>query len=393
MYFQENIELIEEQAILDKVETLIENKVKEDRFIDYKRALDLKLDQDKREFCKDVSGLANALGGQLLYGIDEKEGTPVGICGFKIEDIDKFKLQLQNVLNTGVQPRITGFHIRIIQAEKNDRKYILVVSVPRSWQAPHMVVKDQDNRVYVRMNGLTEKADIMQIRDIILEREGVAPQIRAFRQERIEWLTGNDSLLCSKRLLIYHIIPINAFTQEASRDIVGFMIKSNTQNRKINRILEHLSNTLILPNADGVYTTFYLGNKGNTTAFCQYFRNGIVEMVNILDILKTPEGNEIMTNLIHSNARNTQECFKEIFDNYRELNVVEDVFIAVSVLDVKGCRIHTPLMRDFGRAFDRNCILFPEYLTNYNHDVLEVLKPASTLIWQAAGYPEEQLFD
>lgn len=393
MYFRENLELMSEEAIKDRIQTLIENEVKEDRFIDYKQSLDIKTDSEKRELCKDVSGFANSLGGQLIYGIEEKNGKPVGLCGFEIDNIDSFKLQIQNILSTGIQPRLTGYHVRIIPLETSREKYILIINIPRSWQAPHMVVKAQDNRVYIRMNGLTEMADIMQIRDIFFEREGVAPRIRAFRHERIEWLTGEDSPFCSnQRLLIYHIIPVNAFTQEASRNIVDFIVKSPPQNRKINRILDHYVNGYILPNADGVFTTVDYGKKGNASAFCQYFRNGIVEMVNVLEC-ESKEGHEYITTNIRTKAYNTQECFKETFNNYKELNIIEDIYIAVSVLGVKGCRMHVERGHfvDQGRAFDRNRILFPEYLTNYNKDIVEVLKPAITFIWQAAGYPDEPI--
>lgn len=41
--------------------------------LDYKRDLSLDKDRDKAEVAKDVSGLANAQGGWLLYGIDEDD--------------------------------------------------------------------------------------------------------------------------------------------------------------------------------------------------------------------------------------------------------------------------------------------------------------------------------
>jgi len=54
------------------IESLVTNQVRERRTLEYKRELPGNKDSDKNEFLADVSSFANAIGGDLLFGVDEK---------------------------------------------------------------------------------------------------------------------------------------------------------------------------------------------------------------------------------------------------------------------------------------------------------------------------------
>ena len=68
------------------LQSLVENQVPEGKTIDYKQALPGNSDSDKREFLADVSSFANAVGGNLIYGIKEESGVPVEVSGLNIID-------------------------------------------------------------------------------------------------------------------------------------------------------------------------------------------------------------------------------------------------------------------------------------------------------------------
>jgi hypothetical protein len=67
----------------DDIQAVIENGVREDRHIDYKRSLpDKTKDNDRKELLADVSAFANTSGGDILFGVDEErneKGEPTGI--------------------------------------------------------------------------------------------------------------------------------------------------------------------------------------------------------------------------------------------------------------------------------------------------------------------------
>ena len=43
-------------------------------------------DKSKRELCKDISALANTSGGDIVIGMDEREGAAASLTGFQCAD-------------------------------------------------------------------------------------------------------------------------------------------------------------------------------------------------------------------------------------------------------------------------------------------------------------------
>lgn len=100
---------------------LITNSVAEGRAIEYKRDLPGTSDADKREFLADVSSFANTAGGDLIYGIEESQGTPTRIVGLSISDPDLQIRRLDDSLASGLEPRIR-YASRLVQvAHSRDR--------------------------------------------------------------------------------------------------------------------------------------------------------------------------------------------------------------------------------------------------------------------------------
>jgi predicted HTH transcriptional regulator len=102
-----------EQITKDDLQSLIDNKVTERKTMEYKQALPGNSDKQKKEFLADVSSFANASGGVLIYGIteDKKTGKPKALVGLDIVNIDQETLRLDNVIRTGLQPRLPAVNI------------------------------------------------------------------------------------------------------------------------------------------------------------------------------------------------------------------------------------------------------------------------------------------
>jgi predicted HTH transcriptional regulator len=62
------LDLIDETIL----QTLVSNKVAEGKKIEYKQALPGNSDSEKKEFLADVSSFANAIGGDLIFGVEEE---------------------------------------------------------------------------------------------------------------------------------------------------------------------------------------------------------------------------------------------------------------------------------------------------------------------------------
>src|SRR5690348_11956931 len=88
------------------LERLIQDSIQESLTLDYKSSAALGKDSKLRdELCKYVSALANSAGGQIIYGIDEKDQTP-----FRIDEVALgiTREWIEHVIDSNVQPRILG---------------------------------------------------------------------------------------------------------------------------------------------------------------------------------------------------------------------------------------------------------------------------------------------
>jgi hypothetical protein len=105
MPFQKPLELIAQADL----ELLITDAVAERAVIEYKSRLPGNSDGDKKEFLSDVSSFANALGGHLIYGMDEAAGLPTGLSGVQVPDANSEKLRFENMIRTGIAPEYPAY--------------------------------------------------------------------------------------------------------------------------------------------------------------------------------------------------------------------------------------------------------------------------------------------
>src|SRR5947199_9814000 len=72
------LELIEKSDIV----ALVANQVREGRTLDYKLALPTNSSDDRKEFLSDIASFANAIGGDILFGIADRrtaDGRKTGL--------------------------------------------------------------------------------------------------------------------------------------------------------------------------------------------------------------------------------------------------------------------------------------------------------------------------
>jgi predicted HTH transcriptional regulator len=63
------------------IDLLLTTALAQGRTLDYKLTLPGGADDETREFLADVSSFANAMGGDIVYGIAEAKGVPTDILG------------------------------------------------------------------------------------------------------------------------------------------------------------------------------------------------------------------------------------------------------------------------------------------------------------------------
>src|SRR5947207_5309229 len=88
----------------EDIDALITNAVSEGRTIEYKEQLPGGSDEDKKEFLADASSLANAAGGDLIFGVGEKRdangkstGVPEAAEGLVGANVDGEKRRFEDI--------------------------------------------------------------------------------------------------------------------------------------------------------------------------------------------------------------------------------------------------------------------------------------------------------
>ena len=158
------------EITINDLHELIESEIRESIILDYKSEIYGKTDKDKKEFLYDVASFANSRGGRIVIGVREKKdekgqntGIPAEICGVDVPNEDVFLRQMTDLLLANIEERISNIESRVLDVEQN--KQVVLIEVPQSVSAPHMVTYDGTNKFYCRHETRKALMDIREIQD------------------------------------------------------------------------------------------------------------------------------------------------------------------------------------------------------------------------------------
>ena len=256
------------------IDALVANGVPEGRTLDYKRTLPGNGDEDKKEFLADVSSFANAAGGDLVYGVDENKGGPTSANGLPDIDPDKEILRLDGCIRTGIAPRIPAVQIKSVNGFFAGP--VMVLRVPKSWSAPHMVTFKGSSRFFSRTNAGKFQMDVAEIRSAFAISDELPERVRRFRDERLGRIMAGETpvLLLEGAKLVLHLLPLASFTGNFQFDLAQL----RQQRLQFKPLSGGGWNDRF--NVDGVLT--FSGSGSGTTssrAYCQLYRSGRIETV------------------------------------------------------------------------------------------------------------------
>ena len=205
----------------EHLRALVSAGVAEGREIEFKLELPGRSDSEGKEFMSDICSLANAGGGDLLYGVDETGGGAVGVPGVAVPDVDAELLRLDSAIRSGLDPRVIGLGIRAVPIPGG--RLVFVVRVPRSFARPHAVDYRGRFRFYSRGAAGKFEMDVAQIRSAVLASESLYERVRAFRAERLATVAANRGplQLWAKGVVVCHVLPLSAFDTPAAQVDLG----------------------------------------------------------------------------------------------------------------------------------------------------------------------------
>lgn len=377
-----------DNIIKEDLEDLIKNSVSEGKQIEYKISLPGSSPSEKKEFLADVSSFANTIGGDLIFGIDEKNGVPIKITGMEIENVDQLKLQLENIIRDGIEPRII-YSIRPIPL--SNKKYILIIRVNQSWIGPHRVIFQGHDKFYARNSSGKYPMDTMELRTAFNLSDTLIDKIKKFNTQRIVELEANKTPvpLHDGGKIIIHLIPLSAFSPG---------IRCSFEQYKTN------SGKLEPMRSGGGWSTRYNldgflchsgGTKGESYTYTQLYRNGIIEGVDGLTLMRDKK---LYIPYLYENM--VVHYIQRLFTVLQEIGVSTPLYVFISFTGVKGFLIVPDSSRYWHLdekdyyPINQDILQLPEvWVTDFNCNLVDTLKPTFDLLWNACGYERSLNYD
>jgi len=191
--------------------------------LEYKASASIEnTDGRKGEMSRDVSAMANANGGQIIYGMTEKEHLPTGLDdGISPKPFDG--LWFEQVIQQNIRPPIEGLTITPIPAGNGNNYWVLEVPASKT------VHQAKDGRYYRRRNFRIDIMEDYEVREAMNRAATPEPFVEISlpaERTKIEWLEdrGEQSRPIALRIRIGNRSPTIALYTHVVLILTGELI-------------------------------------------------------------------------------------------------------------------------------------------------------------------------
>lgn len=306
------------------LQQLIDDSVLERRVLEYKEQLQIRSDDNKKEFLADISSFANSNGGDLIFGIREEDHYPTELVGVEIIDIDEEIRRLDSIIRDGIRPRIPFVLINPIQIQGNN--YAIIIRIPKSWLNPHMVIFKNSSKFFARASNGKFQLDVDQIRSAFSLSDSKIDRIKEFVQTRLSEVISKSTPIPLTEFpkICMHIVLLSSIETPMVENFNRVSIGSISPMFRTGASPAYI--------ADGYLSYASIREDGGSTGYVLIFRNGAVEAVS--SFLSNLDREPVLPlTLLEDQIINK---IKEYSKKIKILGVEPPAYVFIHLLGVKG---------------------------------------------------------
>lgn len=383
-----NFEKLDFDRIQEKdLQDLVLSEQRENLGLDFKQKLP-EGEQARQEVSKDVAAMANASGGNIVYGLAEKEGGVAAklVSLGEAEGSEKLSAKIQSWVNADISPAVLGVRIKVVPFECGG--FALILRIPRSLQSPHAVVGYPD-RTVMRYWRRSENQSIPmpehEIRRTYTSGLDVHKQVDAFRRERITFNDGTPfgAYLAGSVRVHAFFVPLNGFLSGSLYSYADLKVACESL-----RFAED-SYSAPAPCLEGAMR--HTGGQVEVWQSWHIHRNGVIEWNDAgTNYQHWPEAGQGRSKLLFPRYEHAiGDRLPDVQDALRKLGLAGPVIFGLSLTDAAGAVVYTT------RRFLFSSLTCPVsqvhahslMLNSVDELVVQNIKPSLDQIMNAFGLP------
>lgn len=366
---------------MDDIERLVEIEAEEGAGLEFKRRIDA-----LKDLHKEVCAFANHEGGEIVIGVDEKDGRAASPAPLEGVSTDKERLRLLDALRSSITPPIPRIQIEFVEVLDG---HVIVLRVPKSRSAPHMT---NGKRIYVRDVNQSRPMEIDELRAAFLGAEIQAERLRKFHRDRCHEVTQGSARrsLQSQRCLVVHVMPLDALSAPRRFDATS-LNESMTEDRAQPPPQRLTSYSFI--DFDGVGRYSGSDKRGRVSGYIHVNRQGAIETVDCEAVKNLVKDNAIYLRQVEMSYSQAVLISGKILDS---IGLSGPYAIQASLMSIHGTHLgeRSHMMED---VLKRDSIttheLVLERLADEQEVVAEQLRPSFDSMWNAYGVLHSESFD
>jgi Putative DNA-binding domain len=369
----------------NRIFAVLEAGAVESLTLELKAELPGRSDKDKAEFLKDVSAMANAAGGTILFGIEERSAAATKLKGLRIEEPDAEIRRLAQVIESGLEPRLGGVRFTKIVLPDGD---VLALDVPESFDSPHRFLFNGHSKFVKRMGTHITELSYDQLRAAFDRSSGRLKRIRS------DW--GEDFSLSSNwRPIVRGPVCVIRLSPLISADGFQVIDPKSAHEHWMNLIFPGWGGGSPAYNYQG-FAVFPGGVSDELTSYVQVHRSGAITAYRAGRVLI--DGRSLIPSTVVGNF--FIEASEKLTKFAQLMGVAGAGVLNMGLRNLSGFDFATAGGHGFER-FEKSSIdviempeVWIENIAEQDSASLdEQLRPGFDLLWQTYGHQSCQNFD